>query len=140
MIDGPDCSLWVETEGSGQPVTVFAHGVTSSVAELQPLAARAPGTRVLFDFRGHGRSESPPEAAGYDHRDLAKRQQTRRPTSIAQILLASNKRIESQSNQTQSSAALCPCPDPQRSGRSFGDSSVRELAYDILRILPSISR
>src|SRR5437763_4827589 len=70
MIDGPDCGLWVETEGSGQPVTVFAHGVTSSVAELQPLAARAPGTRVLFDFRGHGRSESPPEAAGYDHRAM----------------------------------------------------------------------
>src|SRR5437763_14276987 len=67
MIDGPDCGLWVEVVGSGDPVTVFAHGVTSSIAELEPLAARAPGTRVLFDFRGHGRSESPPEEAGYDH-------------------------------------------------------------------------
>ncbi|HJT38085.1 MAG TPA: alpha/beta hydrolase [Actinomycetota bacterium] len=75
MIEGPDCGLWVEVEGSGVPVTVFAHGVTSSIAELKPLAARAPGTRVLFDFRGHGRSESPDAAAGYDHaamrRDLA---------------------------------------------------------------------
>jgi hypothetical protein len=75
----------------------------------------------------------------FDCCDLASVEQARRPTSIAQILLASNKRIESQSNQTQGSAALCPCPDPQRFGRSFGDSSVRELAYDILRILPSIS-
>jgi len=67
MIDGPDCGLWVEVVGSGSPVTVFAHGVTSSIAELEPLATRAPGTRVLFDFRGHGHSESPPEDAGYDH-------------------------------------------------------------------------
>ena len=67
MIDGPDCGLWVKVEGSGEPVTLFAHGVTSSIAELEPLAARAPGTRVLFDFRGHGRSESPDESAGYDH-------------------------------------------------------------------------
>jgi 3-oxoadipate enol-lactonase len=67
MIEGPDCGLWVEIEGSGAPVTVFAHGVTSSIAELEPLAARAPGTRVLFDFRGHGRSEPPPDTAGYDH-------------------------------------------------------------------------
>lgn len=67
MINGPDCGLWVEVHGSGDPVTVFAHGVTSSIAELQPLAERTPGTRVLFDFRGHGRSESPDESVGYDH-------------------------------------------------------------------------
>ena len=70
MIDGPDCGLWVETKGSGEPVTVFAHGVTSSIAELVPLAARAPGTRVLFDFRGHGQSDSPPEEVGYDHKAM----------------------------------------------------------------------
>lgn len=70
MIDGPDCALYVEVLGSGAPVTVFAHGVTSSTAELEPLAARAPGTRVLFDFRGHGRSESPPEGAGYNHQAM----------------------------------------------------------------------
>ena len=70
MIEGPACGLWVETMGSGEPVTVFAHGVTSSIAELEPLASSAPGTRVLFDFRGHGRSESPPESAGYDHQAM----------------------------------------------------------------------
>jgi pimeloyl-ACP methyl ester carboxylesterase len=63
MIDGPDGGLWVELAGSGEPVTVFAHGVTS-------LAARAPGTRVLFDFRGHGHSDSPAEEAGYDHKAM----------------------------------------------------------------------
>lgn len=59
--------LWVEVIGRGRPVTVFAHGVTGSTADLVPLAARTPGTRVLFDFRGHGRSECPPEEAGYGH-------------------------------------------------------------------------
>jgi 3-oxoadipate enol-lactonase len=70
FVEGPDCRLWVEVHGEGAPVTVFAHGVTSSVAELEPLAARAPGTRLLFDFRGHGHSDSPPEEAGYDHRAM----------------------------------------------------------------------
>lgn len=67
LIDGPDCALNVEIHGTGDPVTVFAHGVTSSTAELAPLAARVSGTRLLLDFRGHGASESPPSAAGYDH-------------------------------------------------------------------------
>jgi 3-oxoadipate enol-lactonase len=70
MIDGPDCGLWVEVLGTGEPVTVFAHGVTSSISELRPLAERVTGTRVLFDFRGHGHSGSPPESAGYDHRSM----------------------------------------------------------------------
>jgi len=67
LIQGPDCALWVEVIGRGTPVTVFAHGVTGSTADLAPLAARTPGTRVLFDLRGHGRSECPAEDAGYGH-------------------------------------------------------------------------
>lgn len=66
LIDGPDCSLWVEIHGHGDPVTVFAHGITGSTGDLAPLASRTPGTRVLFDFRGHGHSDCPPEDAGYD--------------------------------------------------------------------------
>jgi pimeloyl-ACP methyl ester carboxylesterase len=65
LIDGPDCLLHVEVLGAGAPVTVFAHGITSSVEEIRYLAARTPGTRVLFDFRGHGHSESPAPEAGY---------------------------------------------------------------------------
>jgi 3-oxoadipate enol-lactonase len=58
LIDGPECRLYVETIGEGAPVTIFAHGVTSSVEELRPFARYVPGTRVLFDLRGHGRSDA----------------------------------------------------------------------------------
>lgn len=67
LVDGPDCRLWVEVLGDGDPVTVVAHGITSSSEEIAYFAHGAVGTRVLFDFRGHGRSESPPEEAGYDY-------------------------------------------------------------------------
>jgi pimeloyl-ACP methyl ester carboxylesterase len=70
LIDGPDCKLWVEVRGEGEPVTVFGHGITSSVAEISAFSSKTPGTRVLFDFRGHGRSESPPAEAGYDVRAM----------------------------------------------------------------------
>jgi 3-oxoadipate enol-lactonase len=66
MIDGPDCRLFVEIVGEGEPVTIVAHGITSSSEEIAAFVWQTPGTRILFDFRGHGRSESPPEDAGYD--------------------------------------------------------------------------
>ncbi len=66
MIDGPDCRLYVETVGDGDPVTIVAHGITSSSEEIAAFVWETPGTRILFDFRGHGRSDSPPEEAGYD--------------------------------------------------------------------------
>ena len=66
LIDGPDCRLWVDVVGDGGPVTVVAHGITSSSEEIAAFVWQTPGTRILFDFRGHGRSESPPEEAGYD--------------------------------------------------------------------------
>jgi 3-oxoadipate enol-lactonase len=67
LVDGPACRLWVEVQGEGDPVTVVAHGITSSSEEISFFATQAPGARVLFDFRGHGRSESPPQDAGYDY-------------------------------------------------------------------------
>lgn len=66
-VDGPDCRLWVETLGSGDPVSIWVHGLTGSIDELRPIAAGTPGTRVLLDLRGHGDSERPPAEAGYDH-------------------------------------------------------------------------
>jgi len=66
LVDGPDCRLWVDVVGDGDPVTVVAHGITSSSEEISAFVWQTPGTRILFDFRGHGRSESPPEEAGYD--------------------------------------------------------------------------
>lgn len=55
--------------GSGGPVTVFAHGLGGSSTETRPLALRAPGTRVLLSFRGHG--DSAPLVDGWDYDVLA---------------------------------------------------------------------
>lgn len=61
--------LHVVVLGDCGPVTVFAHGLGGSVAETRPLAARVEGTRVLFDFPGHGDSDA--LAAGWDYDLLA---------------------------------------------------------------------
>jgi pimeloyl-ACP methyl ester carboxylesterase len=55
--------------GSGGPVTVLAHGLGGSASETRPLAARIGGTRVLLEFRGHGRSDGLP--GGWSYRLLA---------------------------------------------------------------------
>ena len=55
--------------GSGEPVTVLAHGLGGSVAETRPLAAGLGGTRVLLHFRGHG--DSAPLPNGWDYELLA---------------------------------------------------------------------
>lgn len=58
--------LWVQTRGSGDPVTLFVHGLTSSLADVTPFAAATEGTRVFYDLRGHGRSASPDDSFGYE--------------------------------------------------------------------------
>jgi pimeloyl-ACP methyl ester carboxylesterase len=52
--------------GEGAPVTVLAHGLGGSVSETRPLALRLRGTRVLLEFRGHGRSDALPGGWTYD--------------------------------------------------------------------------
>jgi 3-oxoadipate enol-lactonase len=60
--------LHAEEDGSGEPVTVFAHGLTNSCMELAPFTPFAPGTKVRFCFRGHGHSEVPDEGRyGFRH-------------------------------------------------------------------------
>jgi pimeloyl-ACP methyl ester carboxylesterase len=44
--------------GTGEPVTVFAHGVSASIPETRPLASGISGTRVFLHFRAHGASEA----------------------------------------------------------------------------------
>jgi 3-oxoadipate enol-lactonase len=51
--------------GSGGPVTLLAHGIGGSTAETRPLASRLTGTRVLMEFRGHGRSVALPGGWSY---------------------------------------------------------------------------
>jgi 3-oxoadipate enol-lactonase len=46
--------------GSGEPVTVFAHGFAGDIAGTRPLGSGVTGRKVFFHFRGHGRSAAPP--------------------------------------------------------------------------------
>lgn len=64
-----DVTLHVEVDGSGEPVTVFAHGLTNSCRELAPFTPSLAGTSVRFCFRGHGHSSAP--STGYRFTDLA---------------------------------------------------------------------
>ncbi len=50
--------------GEGDPVTVVAHGLGASLAETRALVSGLPGTRVLYEARGHG-SAPLPESGGY---------------------------------------------------------------------------
>ncbi len=55
-----DTTLHVEIDGEGEPVTVFAHGLTNSCRELAAFTPFLAGTKFRLDFRGHGRSGIPP--------------------------------------------------------------------------------
>jgi pimeloyl-ACP methyl ester carboxylesterase len=49
-------------------VSVVTHGLCQSRVELSILAPFVPGTKVLFDFRGHGESDRPPPGSySMDH-------------------------------------------------------------------------
>lgn len=45
--------------GDGDPITVFAHGLGSGIAETRPFGSGVAGRKVFFHFRGHGRSGAP---------------------------------------------------------------------------------
>jgi 3-oxoadipate enol-lactonase len=64
-----DATLHVEVDGSGDPVTILAHGLTNSCRELARFTPFVPGTKVRFCFRGHGHSSSPER--GYRFADFA---------------------------------------------------------------------
>jgi pimeloyl-ACP methyl ester carboxylesterase len=70
-IEVGDATLHVEVEGAGEPVTVFAHGLTNSCMELAAFTPMAPGTKVRFCFRGHGHS-SVPDVGSYGYDALAR--------------------------------------------------------------------
>lgn len=59
-VTGPDgVRLHVVVAGSGEPVTVFAAGLGGTIPETRTLGSGVAGTRVFFDFRGHGGSGVP---------------------------------------------------------------------------------
>lgn len=63
-------SLECLTTGAGEPVTVFAHGLGNGIADTRPLGSAVAGRKVFFQFRGHGRSDSP--AGPWTYVDLAR--------------------------------------------------------------------
>ncbi len=58
------------TTGTGDPVTVFAHGLATGIAATRPLGSAVRGSRVFLQFRGHGRSDVPP--GPWSYLDLAR--------------------------------------------------------------------
>ena len=60
--------LAADVVGDGEPVTVLAHGLTGSLRDFLIFAPYLPGTKVMFDFRGHGESAHPgPGSYSMDH-------------------------------------------------------------------------
>jgi len=55
-------TLFCDVEGEGEPVTVVAHGLTNNRNELAAFTPLLPGTKVRFDFRGHGKAATDPGA------------------------------------------------------------------------------
>ena len=62
--------LHTVVDGEGEPVTVFAHGLTNSCYELAAFTPMLPGTKVRFCFRGHAHSGTP-EPGHYRFADFA---------------------------------------------------------------------
>jgi pimeloyl-ACP methyl ester carboxylesterase len=63
--------LHVEVDGEGAPVTAIAHGLTNSCRELAMLTGLIDGTKVRFDFRGHGHSGAPEDPDAFTFADMA---------------------------------------------------------------------
>jgi len=69
---GPHGVIDYLVTGSGPPVTVFGHGLASSIAQTRPLGSGVPGTRVYLHFRGHGRTSAPdPRTSPWTYAALA---------------------------------------------------------------------
>ncbi len=58
-VESQGVKVAVEVIGEGEPVTVLGHGLTGNRRDLMVFTPFLPGTKVLFDFRGHGESEAP---------------------------------------------------------------------------------
>ena len=73
------CELVYDLAGTG-PTVVWGHGLTSSMASEDELgwfdwsAVRRTHQVLRYDARGHGRSGSTPDPAGYSWRELARDQ------------------------------------------------------------------
>ena len=57
---------WISAFGSGDPVTLFAHGFSGQIRDTRPFAAGIDGTRELVHLGGHGGRPSPGTGWNYD--------------------------------------------------------------------------
>lgn len=62
-------SLEFLTVGSGDPVTLFAHGLAGGIPDTRPLGSAVDGTKVFLHQRGHGASTATP--GRWSYADLA---------------------------------------------------------------------
>lgn len=60
---------WISRFGSGDPVTLFAHGFSGQIRDTRPFAAGIDGTRALVHLGGHGGRPSP--GPGWDYGTIA---------------------------------------------------------------------
>jgi pimeloyl-ACP methyl ester carboxylesterase len=67
-VSSGDVNLYAESWGSGDPVVVLCHGFGGSARNFRPQArAFSSSCRVvLYDARGHARSDAPPAPEAYD--------------------------------------------------------------------------
>jgi pimeloyl-ACP methyl ester carboxylesterase len=66
LLQTADARVDYLVNGSGEPVTVFAHGLASSIDETRPFGSGVRGTRAFLHFRGHGASSAPETPWTYD--------------------------------------------------------------------------
>lgn len=67
-VSSGDVNLYAESWGSGDPVVVLCHGFGGSARNFRPQArALSTGHRVLlYDARGHARSDAPSDPEAYE--------------------------------------------------------------------------
>jgi 3-oxoadipate enol-lactonase len=65
FLEGPDVPLEYVVHGSGEPMTVFAHGLSASIEDTRFLGSGVAGSKLFFHFRGHGDSGVP--ESGWDY-------------------------------------------------------------------------
>lgn len=65
MLDGPSGQIEYLVTGSGEPVTVFGHGLAGSITTTRPFGSGVAGAKAFFHFRGHGASAAPEDAWTY---------------------------------------------------------------------------
>lgn len=66
FIAGPRGDLEIVSIGSGQPSTVFAHGLGAAIPSTRPYASGVSGRRTFFHFASHGRSAASADGWNYD--------------------------------------------------------------------------